>query len=78
MQKSDMMGISQTIQNQYQIINIADYHEHLLTGYERKRIEREQLKQQSALEVLMEIFNLYYVKRLINSSKRFKIVANQK
>lgn len=63
---------------QYTIVNVEDYQVYMLGANLRDQVIRNQMRQLSRLDGIMDYYNLYYGKRLINSQKRYRIVANQK
>jgi len=60
------------------VVNEHEYNLFKLKNYSREKLVRQDVQELLALEAQMDKYMLFYGKRMINSQKRYRIIANQK
>ena len=65
-------------QGQHDVVDRTDFDLYKLQSYSREQLIRKDLQERQALDEQMEHYMLFYGKRMVNSQKRYRIVANQK
>ena len=63
-------------QQQHNVVGNADFNMYKLESYSRDQLIRKDLQELQALDEQIDLYMLFYGKRMVNSQKRYRIVAN--
>ena len=63
-------------QGQHDVVDQTDFNLYKLQAYSRDQLMRKDLQERQALDEQMDHYMLFYGKRMVNSQKRYRIVAN--
>ena len=63
-------------QGQHDVVDQTDFNLYKLHAYSRDQLMRKDLQERQALDEQMDHYMLFYGKRMVNSQKRYRIVAN--